>query len=61
MIFCSYPANVTSICTTGFTTFACVQTGFEKLRFDCIEATWNGGLNEVDEETVRWRGRRRYD
>jgi len=61
MIFFSYPASFTPVCTTGFMTFACMQPEFEKLRFDCIEATGNGGQNEVDEETVRWRGRRGYD
>ena len=57
MIFFSYPARFTPVCTTGFMTFACMQPEFEKLRFDCIEATSNGGLNEVDEGTVRWCSR----
>ena len=43
MIFCSYPASFTPVYTTGFMTFACMQPEFEKLRFDCIEATCNGG------------------
>jgi alkyl hydroperoxide reductase subunit AhpC len=43
MIFFSYPASFTPVYTTGFMTFACMQPEFEKLRFDCIEATCNGG------------------
>lgn len=47
MIFFSYPASFTPVCTTGFMTFACMQPELEKLRFDCVKATCNGGLNEA--------------
>jgi len=53
MSFFSYPADFTLVGSTGFMTFVCMQTEFEKLRFDCIGVASNGGLNAVDEGAVR--------
>jgi len=61
MSFFSYPADFTLVGSTGFMTFVCMQTEFEKLRFDCIGVASNGGLNAVDEGAVRWHSRRGYD